>query len=646
MATQPKMETKSDKNTGTAELDITENEESTIKKNLKQFRDYIQNCVKTPDLIGYFNAFTKAQQEHFLRTDEKNPAEATRLAFKAIDEISGMTGKYTRLVEALKAAGYPKVVKILKGQIIQSNDCNRKKIQSSISQICERLQPKDVLPRLYSWEVISSADVEKISSKADKESTQNAVLELILALPNRSREWYGCFIRALIETGQAELAEVIDKDFAERLKEGSVERGSNLSTEEVPQDAMLVYEREITSSESQIATNQADTDFGIDKQGAQNQIFNTDSDDDTNRIFEMIKQIYETAKVIVQNIASGNKLVLRRIVKAVNVSEMLTSLSSIVPDLSAVKQVVQSMPNNDNETKLKRKTQYNTKPRESKCVLIGNKAKQLRPLIVRSLSDQSLPQITGSTFMPEGEFVICDANNKKIKIFDRDLEYQAELELKGSPCDIAVLSDQKCVVTLPAKKRLQFVKLCPSTEILRSKDMDIMCHGIAAADDKLFVTCYDPETTKADGEVRVLNSLGDTLRRIDCAKLELVRPCSIELNNTADRIYITDFMTSTIKCLSNDGDLIYQHTDVAMKNPTSLFLDGEENVFVCGRWHHNVTAVTSDGENQGTLLNKDDGLNHPLSISFRDFDGILAVSLTDQSEILIFKLSCDTFTRL
>ena len=45
--------------TGTAELDITENEESTIKKNLKQFRDYIQNCVKTPDLIGYFNAFTK-----------------------------------------------------------------------------------------------------------------------------------------------------------------------------------------------------------------------------------------------------------------------------------------------------------------------------------------------------------------------------------------------------------------------------------------------------------------------------------------------------------------------------------------------------------------------------------------------------------
>lgn len=116
--------------------------------------------------------------------------------------------------------GYPKVVKILKGQIIQSNDCNRKKIQSSISQICERLQPKDVLPRLYSWEVISSADVEKISSKADKESTQNAVLELILALPNRSREWYGCFIRALIETGQAELAEVIDKDFAERLKEG------------------------------------------------------------------------------------------------------------------------------------------------------------------------------------------------------------------------------------------------------------------------------------------------------------------------------------------------------------------------------------------------------------------------------------------
>ena len=116
--------------------------------------------------------------------------------------------------------GYPKVVNILRGHIIPVNDCNRKKIESSVSQIYERLQSKEVLPYLYSWKVISLAEVEKIKSVANTESTQNAALELILALPNRSREWYRYFIRALIQTRQTELAEIVDKDLAERLKEG------------------------------------------------------------------------------------------------------------------------------------------------------------------------------------------------------------------------------------------------------------------------------------------------------------------------------------------------------------------------------------------------------------------------------------------
>ena len=361
---------------------------------------------------------------------------------------------------------------------------------------------------------------------------------------------------------------------------------------------------------------------------------------------KIIKQVYKTVKVIVKNIDSGNQSMLHGILKAVNVKKMLTRLSSIVPDLSAVKQVVKPISVKDTDKKLKRNAMFIARPSESKTVLTGSEAKKLTSLNVRSTSDEFLPRITGSAFMPGGEFVICDSNNKKIKVFGRDLEHLNDLELSGIPWDIAVLSDRECVVTLPAEKKLQFVNVCPRTDILVTKDMDMMCHGIAAADNKLFVTCYDPQTEKANGEVRVLDTLGNMLRKINYGHLELVRPCRIKLNNTADRIYVTDFMTSTLKCLTKNGDLIYQHTNATMKNPTSLFLDGEENVFVCGRWSHNITSVMSNGENQGTLLTRDDKLNHPLSISFRDSDGILAVSLTGKSKILMFKLSCNMFTRL
>ena len=44
---------------GIAELDMTDNEEGTIRNNLKRFRSYIENCVKVHDLIGHFGGFTK-----------------------------------------------------------------------------------------------------------------------------------------------------------------------------------------------------------------------------------------------------------------------------------------------------------------------------------------------------------------------------------------------------------------------------------------------------------------------------------------------------------------------------------------------------------------------------------------------------------
>ena len=59
--------------------------------------------------------------------------------------------------------------------------------------------------------MINRLDVEEVKAS---EARCEAALELLLLLPNRSRQWFGSFIEALVESNQSELAELVDKKMA------------------------------------------------------------------------------------------------------------------------------------------------------------------------------------------------------------------------------------------------------------------------------------------------------------------------------------------------------------------------------------------------------------------------------------------------
>ena len=89
--------------------------ETLIKDNLERYRGYISTCIKTTDLIAFYDMFTRVQTKQLRSIHKRSPIEATE---KAIDESSLMhdqPDKYRRLLSALKDAGYPKVVQILEG---------------------------------------------------------------------------------------------------------------------------------------------------------------------------------------------------------------------------------------------------------------------------------------------------------------------------------------------------------------------------------------------------------------------------------------------------------------------------------------------------------------------------------------------------
>ena len=100
----------------------------------------------------------------------------------------------------------------MKGQLIPVNDKHRKTIIQCASHIFERLNTADILPYLLRRHVINYTDAEEIQSA---KSRGVGAIDLLFILPNRSRMWFPCFVKALRESRQTELADIIEQESKE-----------------------------------------------------------------------------------------------------------------------------------------------------------------------------------------------------------------------------------------------------------------------------------------------------------------------------------------------------------------------------------------------------------------------------------------------
>lgn len=214
--------------------------ETRVGENFKAFHRYIENCVKPVDMIAFFDKFSFEQRKLLHQTIPKNTIKANRQIFQVITAMDDTPDKYTSLLNACKEGGYPKVAEILLGRLVPKNKKHRQAISKAAKHIYQRLSVCDVTPYLLNKGVINRLDVEEVKAS---EARCEAALELLLLLPNRSRQWFGSFIEALMESNQCDLAELIDKKMTKEIRGGTYIRSLqstslesvNLSTLQTPQ---------------------------------------------------------------------------------------------------------------------------------------------------------------------------------------------------------------------------------------------------------------------------------------------------------------------------------------------------------------------------------------------------------------------------
>ena len=278
---------------------------------------------------------------------------------------------------------------------------------------------------------------------------------------------------------------------------------------------------------------------------------------------------------------------------------------------------------------------------ETQAVLLGRKVQTSSGVNVKARGDNETPYITGCTVMTNGDVVLCDYYNNKIKLLNSSGVLTGNMKLSSRPHDVSVLDPTSVIVTLPHNMQLQVVQVYPQLKPGRVIQLDKKCWGVAVGKGELYVTCHN-YFGEGVGEIRVFGLDGKVKRRLvvnQDRSFMFWAPYYITVNSSGEKIFVSDWGTHTVTCMSVDGRVIYTYKDGSMREPMGLLCDSEDNIFLCGWRSNNVQVLTADGKMHCTLLTASDGLKDPWSIAYRVSDNTLLVGCYKSDHLLRFQLT-------
>ena len=269
-------------------------------------------------------------------------------------------------------------------------------------------------------------------------------------------------------------------------------------------------------------------------------------------------------------------------------------------------------------------------------VTAGNK------INVESQSDAVYAFISGSAFLPSGELILCDRNNKKLKLLDKNLQIKESIDVPKEPWDVAPVNQHQVIVTFPDEKYLQFIQVTPSLALGHKVDLGVQCWGVAVSRERIYISLVDSGECK----IGIYDLTGKQKLMIgphNCndGTLLFKRPYYIDVLND-EKIFVSDVddksSTSTVYCLESNGNVIYTVSNPLIKDCLGINVDENENLLLCDWKSHKVFLITRDGKEVREFLTEKDGLYEPYTTSFRRSDGTLVVGCRELNDILVFTL--------
>jgi len=113
-------------------------------------------------------------------------------------------------VHVLFQPGYDYVVKNLVSEITVDHTYQRRYLKIVQPQLRLLFVPSELLPELYSRDVIKAEDKERVARLENNEGPIAAADLLLEILPTKHIFWYKAFIEALRKVDQTDAADILD----------------------------------------------------------------------------------------------------------------------------------------------------------------------------------------------------------------------------------------------------------------------------------------------------------------------------------------------------------------------------------------------------------------------------------------------------
>jgi len=199
----------------------------------------------------------------------------------------------------------------------------------------------------------------------------------------------------------------------------------------------------------------------------------------------------------------------------------------------------------------------------------------------------------------------------------------AKLTLPETPWKVCLVRDGRAAVTLPAQKRIQFIRMDRDTLTLdKSVDMNGAVIGIAASDSHLVVSYHNP------GRVEKITMEGKVTHKLNnqtAGKILFQIPNNIAISESG-YIVISDFRTNIITQLDENLQVIQTFTSPMMKTPAGIVFVNSTQLLVAARHSHNIILLDTITCTMTTLLGHADGIQDPHALGWCPVSKALYVS--------------------
>ena len=241
---------------------------------------------------------------------------------------------------------------------------------------------------------------------------------------------------------------------------------------------------------------------------------------------------------------------------------------------------------------------------------------------VRLTDDNSDWWISGLAITKDGKVIMVDYNNEKVKLFSQGREFLSSVSVPDRPLDIAVVREDKAVVSASNKSLVILVIDGKQLRIDRRIQLSYDVRGVARFKDKLAVT--------SSRSVRLIDLSGKVYWSVSSDQQGqplFLRPVyvSSQYDEKMSNVIVTDDDNHTLTMLDGDTGEIITSCTVKGKRPRGVTTDRAGNVYVCYWDTNEVSVMTADLSQERTLLTEEDGRD-PWAIVYDDATHGLVVS--------------------